>query len=73
MFKPVSAKLNPTVMEEGILRFWKANDIFKKSSDERKDRRPFVIYEGRLRPTASQAFTTYWHAPLRICSHATKR
>jgi isoleucyl-tRNA synthetase len=38
-------------MEEGILRFWNANDIFKKSSDERKDRPPYVIYEGP--PTAN--------------------
>lgn len=38
-------------MEEDVLHFWKANDIFKKSSDERKDRQPFVIYEGP--PTAN--------------------
>jgi isoleucyl-tRNA synthetase len=51
MFKPISPKLNLNVMEEGILRFWNANDIFKKSSDERKDRPPYVIYEGP--PTAN--------------------
>jgi isoleucyl-tRNA synthetase len=51
MFKPVSPKLNLNVMEEGILRFWNTNDIFKKSSDERKDRPPYVIYEGP--PTAN--------------------
>ena len=51
MFKLISPKLNLNVMEEGILRFWNANDIFKKSSDERKDRPPYVIYEGP--PTAN--------------------
>ena len=51
MFKPISPKLNLNVMEEGILRFWNTNDIFKKSSDERKDRPPYVIYEGP--PTAN--------------------
>ncbi len=51
MFKPISPKLNLNVMEEGILRFWNANDIFKKSSNERKDRPPYVIYEGP--PTAN--------------------
>ena len=33
MFKPVSSRLNIPVEEEAQLRFWKANDIFKKSSD----------------------------------------
>lgn len=51
MFKPISPKLNLNVMEESILRFWNANEIFKKSSDERKDRPPYVIYEGP--PTAN--------------------
>ena len=51
MFKPVSSRLNIPVEEEAQLRFWKANDIFKKSSDERRDRPPFVIFEGP--PTAN--------------------
>lgn len=51
MFKPVSSRLNIPVEEEAQLRFWKANDIFKKSSDERSDRPPFVIFEGP--PTAN--------------------
>lgn len=51
MFKPVSSRLNIPVEEEAQLRFWKANDIFKKSSDDRRDRPPFVIFEGP--PTAN--------------------
>ncbi len=51
MFKPVTSRLNIPLEEEAQLRFWKANNVFKKSSDERKDRPPFVIFEGP--PTAN--------------------
>ena len=51
MFNAVSSKLNVKVLEEGILRFWKTNEVFKKSSDERKDRPPYVLFEGP--PTAN--------------------
>ena len=51
MFKPVSSRLNIPAEEETQLRFWKRHDIFKRSSDDRKDRPPFVIFEGP--PTAN--------------------
>ncbi len=51
MFKPVSSRLNIPSEEESQLRFWKSHDIFKRSSDDRKDRPPFVIFEGP--PTAN--------------------
>lgn len=51
MFKPVSSRLNIPAEEEAQLRFWKANEIFKKSSDDRRERPPFVIFEGP--PTAN--------------------
>ncbi len=51
MFKPVSSRLNILEEEEARLRFWRRNEIFKKSSDERRDRKPFVMYEGP--PTAN--------------------
>lgn len=51
MFKPVTPKMNQIALEEDKLQFWKANEIFKKSSDERMDRKPFVMYEGP--PTAN--------------------
>ncbi|MFZ3070162.1 MAG: isoleucine--tRNA ligase [Anaerolineaceae bacterium] len=51
MFKAVSPKLNINVMEEGVLRFWRTNEVFKKSSAERKDRTPYVFFEGP--PTAN--------------------
>ncbi len=51
MFNAVSPKLNVKVLEEGILRFWKMNEVFEKSSKERKDRPPYVFFEGP--PTAN--------------------
>ncbi|MGD0977316.1 MAG: class I tRNA ligase family protein [Minisyncoccia bacterium] len=37
--------------ESKILKFWKDNDIFQKSMEQRKGARPFVFYEGP--PTAN--------------------
>jgi isoleucyl-tRNA synthetase len=51
MFKPVSPKLNVTLMEEGILRFWKIHDIFHKSMDTRLSGPEYVFFEGP--PTAN--------------------
>ena len=51
MFKPVSPKLNVNEMEEGILKFWKDQDIFHKSTAVRKGGPKFVFYEGP--PTAN--------------------
>ncbi|HWQ46839.1 MAG TPA: isoleucine--tRNA ligase [Longilinea sp.] len=51
MFKPVSPKLNLTLMEEGVLRFWKSKDIFHRTLKEREDGPEFVFFEGP--PTAN--------------------
>jgi len=51
MFKPVSPKLDVTSMEEGVLKFWKQNDIFKKTVEQRKGGSEYVFYEGP--PTAN--------------------
>ncbi|MBP8857725.1 MAG: class I tRNA ligase family protein, partial [Anaerolineaceae bacterium] len=51
MFKPVSPKLNVSLMEEGVLRFWKSHDIFHKSVAQREGGAPYVFYEGP--PTAN--------------------
>jgi len=40
-----------TKLEEEILAYWEANDIFKRSIDERPAASPFVFYEGP--PTAN--------------------
>lgn len=51
MFKPVTSKLNPTLLEEGVLRFWKSHHVFEKSSAQRQGAQDYVFYEGP--PTAN--------------------
>lgn len=51
MFKPVSPRLDVNRMEEGILKFWKDNDIFKKTIEQREGGPEYVFYEGP--PTAN--------------------
>jgi len=51
MFKPVSSKLNVTSLEDGVLKFWKQRDIFKKTVEQRKGGPEYVFYEGP--PTAN--------------------
>ncbi|MFL7869841.1 MAG: isoleucine--tRNA ligase [Anaerolineales bacterium] len=51
MFNPVSPKLDVTSMEEGVLKFWKQNDIFKKTVEQREGGPEYVFYEGP--PTAN--------------------
>ena len=35
MFKPVSSKLDVTSLEDGVLKFWKQREIFKKTLEQR--------------------------------------
>jgi isoleucyl-tRNA synthetase len=51
MFKPVSPKLDVTALEEGILKFWKAQKIFEKTVEQRKGAPGYVFFEGP--PTAN--------------------
>ncbi len=51
MFKPVSSKLNVTLMEENVLKFWKSAHIFEKTVEQRQGAPEYVFYEGP--PTAN--------------------
>lgn len=51
MFKPVSSKLDIQALEEGVLTFWKAHDVFHQSMENRADGPEFVFFEGP--PTAN--------------------
>ncbi|MDD5368887.1 MAG: isoleucine--tRNA ligase [Anaerolineaceae bacterium] len=51
MFRSVSPKLNVNIMEEGVLRQWKAHDIFHQSIRNREGGPEYVFYEGP--PTAN--------------------
>jgi isoleucyl-tRNA synthetase len=50
-FEPVDARVNFPEMERRILDFWKENDVFHKSVEQRPADRTFVFYEGP--PTAN--------------------
>jgi isoleucyl-tRNA synthetase len=50
-FKPVSANVSFPALEERVLQFWKANDIFRRSVANRAGNKPWVFYEGP--PTAN--------------------
>ncbi len=51
MFRPVSPKLNVSLMEEDVLRYWKSHHVFEKTGDLRKGGKEWVFYEGP--PTAN--------------------
>ena len=51
MFKPVSSRVNFPQMEEGVLQFWKDEDIFRRTEREREGGPRFMLYEGP--PTAN--------------------
>lgn len=51
MFNPVSPKLDIQKLETDVLNFWKRENIFQKSMDNRKNGPRYVFYEGP--PTAN--------------------
>jgi isoleucyl-tRNA synthetase len=51
MFKTVNSKLDVVAMEDAVLKFWKKQEIFKKTTEERKGKPEYVFYEGP--PTAN--------------------
>jgi len=51
MFEPVSSRLNITLLESEILRFWQKNDIFHQSMENRAGGPEYVFFEGP--PTAN--------------------
>lgn len=51
MFKPVNSRANFIEIEEAILKFWKDNQTFRKSVENRKGSPRFNFYEGP--PTAN--------------------
>ena len=51
MFQPVTPKLDTQKLESDVLNFWKRENIFQKSMDNRKGGKRYVFYEGP--PTAN--------------------
>lgn len=46
MYKPVDSKSSFPALEEEVLRFWKDNDVFKKSIERREGCPEYVFYDG---------------------------
>ena len=46
LYKPVDNKISFPEMEEKILKFWKDNQIFRKSVSQREGNEDFVFYDG---------------------------
>ena len=51
MYKQVSTNLNFVEREKDVEKFWKDNDIFRKSMENRKDGETYTFYDGP--PTAN--------------------
>lgn len=51
MFKAVNPKLDVPSMEDNVLKFWKKQEIFKKTDEQRQGKPEYVFYEGP--PTAN--------------------
>ncbi len=51
MYKQVSTNLNFVEREKNVEKFWKDNDIFKKSMENRKEGETYTFYDGP--PTAN--------------------
>jgi isoleucyl-tRNA synthetase len=51
MFQPVANNASFPALEEEVLAFWKQRQIYEKSLQRRRDKPPFVFYEGP--PTAN--------------------
>lgn len=54
MYEKVSTKLDFTSREEKVLKFWKENEIFEKSIEEKKDLPTYTFYDGLQLQTASR-------------------
>ena len=50
-FQAASNNVNFPDQEESILEFWKKNDIYKRSLEQRADQQRYVFFEGP--PTAN--------------------
>lgn len=46
MFKPVSAKINLSEIEEKVLKSWQEDKVFEKSLEKRKNGKKFTFYDG---------------------------
>ena len=57
MYKKVSSDMNFVDREKETVKFWKENEIFEKSIEERKDDPTYTFYDGP--PTANSLNRSY--------------
>ena len=62
MYKKVSSDMNFVDREKETVKFWKENEIFEKSIEERKDDPTYTFYDGP--PTANGKPVSYTHLTL---------
>ncbi len=62
-FKPVDPKVSFPLLEEGIISFWRDNDVFRRTVEERPEDRLFVFYEG---PPTANALPGIHHVLARV-------
>ena len=56
--KSISPKTSIPKLEEEVLEFWKKNDVFQKTLDQRKDKEKFTFYDG---PPFANGLPHYGH------------
>lgn len=54
MYNKVDTNLNFVDREKQVREFWKDNDIFKKSMEQRKQGETYTFYDGPPTATASR-------------------
>ena len=64
MYNKVDTNLNFVDREKQVREFWKDNDIFKKSMEQRKQGETYTFYDGP--PSMPTAFTREPYAPTRL-------
>jgi isoleucyl-tRNA synthetase len=53
MYKKVSTDLGFVDREKEVEKFWKENNIFEKSMENRREGETYMFYDGPLPPTES--------------------
>lgn len=59
MYQKVTTDLNFVEREKNIEKFWKDNDIFKKSMEQKKEEKPIPSMTALLLQTANRISDTY--------------
>ncbi|MEA2098358.1 MAG: class I tRNA ligase family protein, partial [Patescibacteria group bacterium] len=70
MFKKVNPRQNFPEMEKDILKFWEENEIFKKSIDNRSDKKTYSFFDG---PPFATGMPHYGHVVANVMKDVVPR